>query len=450
MKKALLFVVALLASAMVMPTTYALDYVASVDGNNYETLQEAINNANGKTVTLLSDVTESVTISKETTVTLDLGKYTLTNIEGQNTITNNGNLTIIGSGTVDNVSHGKGAIVNKGVAILQGPSLTRSQEAGSSSTNNGGNSWYVVDNNGGTFYMESGKIESTSRYSSCIRNLGATFYMNGGELSSNFITLKNDDNGIIYMTGGTVNTNDLGGSGIQNWGTLEVTGGSINAVSGAVAIYTLSWDDKYTQPTTLIDKDAVINGNVLIDIDGNPTIYPEVTVNDGQINGSVIDRIGTVITINGGDITGTITTTEGSDLQIKRADYSKINELVLKVEGIDKTKYTEDSVKVLEDIINGIDVNKTILEQDYVDNKAKEIEAAINGLVKKVEDLNPSEDPDKENQGTEIPEFPEVNLPDKDIKDEVKNPKTADSISYAYIALLISGLGVVISLKRLA
>ena len=109
MKKALLFVVALFASLMIMPNAFALE-VASVDGVKYSTVQEAIDNANGKTVTLLSNVTESVTIPSGMTVTLDLGSYTLTNIEGKHTITNEGNLTITGSGTVDNVSHARAAV----------------------------------------------------------------------------------------------------------------------------------------------------------------------------------------------------------------------------------------------------------------------------------------------------------------------------------------------------
>ena len=103
MKKMLLVITACLTSMVMMPAVLAAGDVASVDGVNYSNLQEAINNANGKTVTLLTNVTESVTISNGTTITLDLGSYTLTNNAGNHTITNNGNLTITGSGTVDNV-----------------------------------------------------------------------------------------------------------------------------------------------------------------------------------------------------------------------------------------------------------------------------------------------------------------------------------------------------------
>lgn len=72
--------------------------------------------------------------------------------------------------------------------------------------------------------MEGGKIVNTSKFSSLIRNLNATFNMKGGELENPFIALKNDDNGKIAMTGGTISTTGEGGSAIQNWGSLEMSG----------------------------------------------------------------------------------------------------------------------------------------------------------------------------------------------------------------------------------
>ena len=92
---------------------FAVEEVASVEGGaSYTSVQEAINNANGKTVTLLDNVAESITIPAGTSVTLNLGGFTLTNTAGSHTITNDGTLTLTGTGTVDNISHGKGALVN--------------------------------------------------------------------------------------------------------------------------------------------------------------------------------------------------------------------------------------------------------------------------------------------------------------------------------------------------
>ena len=58
-------------SAMVFPA-FAEGNVASVDGVEYPTLQAALDDADGKTVSLLTDVTESVSVPAGATVTLDL------------------------------------------------------------------------------------------------------------------------------------------------------------------------------------------------------------------------------------------------------------------------------------------------------------------------------------------------------------------------------------------
>ena len=116
------------------PTTDVGENVAMVGANVYPTLKAAINAAGkGDTVRLLNGVTEDITIAADQEITLDLGIYTLKNASGH-TITNNGTLTIIGSGTVDNISHGKAAIYNEvgAAATLNGGTYTRSQEAGTS------------------------------------------------------------------------------------------------------------------------------------------------------------------------------------------------------------------------------------------------------------------------------------------------------------------------------
>lgn len=299
----------LLVMACVPITLFAEDVnVASVDGTPYTSVQEAIDNANGKTVVLLSNVTESVTIPAETTVTLDLGEFTLTNVAGQHTIVNKGTLTITGNGVVDNVSHGKGALVNNGTATLAGGTLTRSQEKGVSGSN-GGNSWHVVDNNGGTMTVTGGKVINTSGYSSLIRNLNAAFYMQGGELQNTFIALKNDDNGKIEMTDGTITTTGTGGSAIQNWGDLTMTSGELNAPEDAAAIYALTWKDEYIS-TASVSGDAKINGNILMTIDTNyadsVTIVPEMEIDGAEVSGNIIVDTDSELTIDSGVFAGTI------------------------------------------------------------------------------------------------------------------------------------------------
>lgn len=453
MKKALLFVVALFASLMIMPNAFALE-VASVDGVKYSTVQEAIDNANGKTVTLLSNVTESVTIPSGMTVTLDLGSYTLTNIEGKHTITNEGNLTITGSGTVDNVSHARAAVYNSttGIATLNSGIYTRSSEKGSSAGESGNNSYYTIENHGNMTINDSVQVLNNGSFSSLLHNgfyngpaenpdgsLKPTLTINGGLFTGGLNTVKNDDDGILTINGGTFT--NVAQAAVLNWNSTTITGG-----------------------TFVSDKDVILNGkldnirdagilnitdgnfsagegyNIITKMGGSNADYDaNILVSGGTFNKTVeqmpIDENMEVVQNEDGTFT----------VQYKEADYSKVNELVAKANSIDKTKYTAESVKVLEDLINSIDYNKTVLEQDYVDGLAISLQNAIDGLVEKTEEPTNPEDPD-----TDLPDFPEVNLPDKDVKDEVSNPKTVDNISYAYIALLISGLGVFVSLKRLA
>lgn len=470
MKKALLFVVALFASVMIMPATYALEgddfaneatYVATVDGVNYTTLQEAIDNANGKTVTLLSDVTESITVSEGTTVTLDLGSYTLTNKSGQHTITNNGNLTVKGSGTVDNVSHGKAAVFNDktGVATLESGTYTRSKEAGKDAEDSGGNSYYTIHNYGTMTIKQDVTIYNSGRFSSMVHNgfqdgakdnlekVTPTLVIDGGTFDGGLNTIKNDDYGILIINDGTFKNTTQ--ATILNWNEATINGGTFTA-----------------------DEATILNGRLALNSD-----IGKLTINGGTFNAGtrgVIERMGGSLVDYGKNISiiGGTFNKEIADrfLQIsedqallqdangnyviadKEADYSKVDSLIDEANQLDKSKYTDESVKVLENAIAAVDRSKNGLEQADVDKMALDIENAINGLVEKTVEPTVPENPDVENPDTEKPdtENPEVNESDKNIKDEEVNPKTADSISYAYIALLISGFGVAVSLKRLA
>ena len=90
------------------------------------TLQSQIDSASsGAIITLDKDYTESITISEGKTITLNLNNHKIVDSDSalnsgasgrEHTITvEKGAILIIeGTGTVDNVSHGKGAIFNNG------------------------------------------------------------------------------------------------------------------------------------------------------------------------------------------------------------------------------------------------------------------------------------------------------------------------------------------------
>ena len=173
LKKLLTGVLSLTVLCAAAMPSMALDgtgNVASVDGQEYATVQEAINNGNGKTVTLLDDAKENVVIPEGATVTLDLGTFTLANNGASHTITNKGTLTIQGSGKVDNENHGKAALWNEGTAVLNGGTFDRSKEAGSSAEASGSNSYYTVVNHGNMTINDGVTITQNGKFSSLLEN----------------------------------------------------------------------------------------------------------------------------------------------------------------------------------------------------------------------------------------------------------------------------------------
>ena len=207
-------------------------------------------------VKLTADTQKDVVIPANTTVTLDLNGHNLTNVSGH-TITNNGNLTVTGSGTVDNISDGKGALVNKvgAIATLNGGTFTRSQEAGTYKPNlANGNSWYTVKNYG-TMTINAGATVTTrltndngnavGGYSSLIANgwqnandltnnprndnQNALLTVNGGTFIGGINTVKNDDYSKLVFNNGTCTNYTQ--AAFQNHNIATINGGSFVAES---------------------------------------------------------------------------------------------------------------------------------------------------------------------------------------------------------------------------
>ena len=282
--------------------------VATIDDTAYTSLAEAVTAAGeNATIVLYADVIESVTIAADDVITLDLNGYKLTNVAGQHTITNNGTLTIVGNGTVDNVSHGKGALVNYGVATLNGGTFTRSAEAGSAPDNSGGNSWYVIDNHGTMTVNDGVEVKSTGKFSSLIRNIGsssasATLNVYGGKFSNGFTALKNDDYGIMNISGGTIESETE--AAVNNWGELTVSGNA--KLSGAIGLTVYSWTDHYETKVT-------ISGGTITGTEYAVYISDGVTSNDVPYQGGKI-----TINVNSGNFTGAIV--ENNDYPLDAED----------------------------------------------------------------------------------------------------------------------------------
>ena len=236
MKKIISIALALLMVAVMLPVMAMAAEVTTA-----EDLQTAV--AAGGEVTLGADINASITIPAGTTVTLNLGAFTLTG-DGDHTITNKGTLTVIGSGKVENTKGGKAALFNNvnAVANLNGGTFE-------------GTTWYVIKNLG-TITMNGASVDQKDAGSSAIDNgwydststsghgndCGIAYPGNGyakltianGNFSGGMNTVKNDDYGVLEISGGTFsNTN---GPTVLNWNVATISGGEFKVNSTATSV----------------------------------------------------------------------------------------------------------------------------------------------------------------------------------------------------------------------
>ena len=275
-------------------------------GAEYGTLQEAIGEAkDGDTIVLKDNVTESVTIAAGKTITIDLNGHKLTNKQGEHTIINKGTLTIIdsvGTGVVDNVTHGCGALVNTGTAILDGGTFTRSQENGKTKDDPGGNSWYVIKNVGTMTINDGVTVKQNGQYSSLITNgwfsnsdntEGATpkedtakLTINGGTFSGGINTIKNDDYGYLTINNGTFNNVQ---NVVLNWNVAKINGGT----------FTTTGDHVISNGSN--GENSADKGELTI----NDGIFNAANGSNGNLFGKGTEKKAGSITINGGNFNGT-------------------------------------------------------------------------------------------------------------------------------------------------
>lgn len=215
----------------------------------YSTLAEAINAAaDGATVTLVKNAEEDITVSGGKALAIDLNGMKLTNKSGDTIVVEIGaTLTVTGSGTVDNVTHGKAAIYNNGTVILNGGSYTRSAEASTSIENANGNSYYNILNHGTMTIEENVSVKSSGSFSSLIANGYYSFSdpnprsghvsgtnqetpsltINGGTFSGGISTIKNDDNATLTVNNGSFS--NMTQAAIQNNHVATINGGTFDA-----------------------------------------------------------------------------------------------------------------------------------------------------------------------------------------------------------------------------
>ena len=202
------------------------------------------------TIKLAADITGDVVIPEDANITIDLNGKKITNSVGH-TIMNNGTLTIKGEGTVDNITHGKAALYNKGTVTLNGGTFDRTQENGKSDSSSGGNSYYTIKNVGNMTINEGVNVLTAKgngelgRFSSLVANgyyNGTTYdndkgvdnpalIINNGTFSGGLNTIKNDDRAELTINNGTFK--NFYQATVQNHNIATINGGTYKAASDA-------------------------------------------------------------------------------------------------------------------------------------------------------------------------------------------------------------------------
>lgn len=321
MKKFLSVLLAVLMLAVMLPVVALAEgetCVAKIGDVEYGSLQTAINAGNGKVVELVANTTESITVSSGS-VTLKLSAK-LTNTAGQHTITvsKGATLTIEGTGTVDNVSHGCGALFNNGTVIINGGTFDRSLEKGKNKEEAGGNSWYTICNHG-TMTVNNATVKTASenpalgRYSSLFENgyqdyskqynestnqEYPTLTINNGTFNGGLNTIKNDDNGIANIYGGKC-TNFYQAC-VQNHHKITIYNGEFT--------------------TNVSDAWSVLNcGNCTSNVAGHDE--HNLTIVNGTFTGAVGITVGSAA-INGGAVNGKIVKGDTATISISGGTFS--------------------------------------------------------------------------------------------------------------------------------
>ena len=204
------------------------------------------------------------------------------------------------------MTHGKAAIFNNGIAVLNGGTYDRSAETGASATGSGENSYYTIVNHGNMTIATGVTVQTAKnnnqygKYSSLVENgyydykstnprsgyvektnqAEPTLTINGGTFLGGLNTIKNDDGAKVVIHNG--NFNNYAQAAVQNHSVATINGGTFTGANGtetAVAVFNCG------VCSNIAEKDQ-----------------HQLTITGGTFNGKIIKTTGT-ISITGGEFT---------------------------------------------------------------------------------------------------------------------------------------------------
>lgn len=293
------------------------DAAASVNGVGYTTLGAAITAAqDGNTIMLLKDVTENVTIPEGKERTLDLNGKNIT-VNSGCAIMNKGNLTVTGNGKV----------TAEKAAVANFPGAVANLNGGTYSSSN----WYVIKNLGTmtidgpvTVKKPDGSTDTSSLidngwYNNSDNDMNQDYPTSAVEVkltiksgdfsgktgSDSCSVVKNDDYGVLEITGGTFdsssNTGTSDATTILNWNVATISGGTF---IGSYPISNGSYNNDADQgKLTISGGDFTGTSFLLGQATGGTPAAAKLSITGGIFNAPSFGEVDYKIEISGGSFT---------------------------------------------------------------------------------------------------------------------------------------------------
>lgn len=309
--------------------------VAVVDNKGYKTLADAVAAAQGgATVKLLKDVTEDVVIPADQTITLDLNGKKLTNKTGHTiTVEQGATLTINGKGTVDNVTHQKTTIYNKGTVTLNGGTYDRSKEDGIKDSN----TYYTLLNHG-TMTVANVTVNNNGGYSSLFENgyfnqkpetkngiANPILTINSGNFTGGINTVKNDDDATMIINDGTFA--NYAQAAFQNHNIATINGGTFDGstVYAILNCGVCTGDDAEHDKHQLFINDGKFSGKIRKgnDKDGVHYDFGSIAIKGGYFTTNPTDYVASGYVAGTSDVSGysykVVAKTDTGNVEVKPA-----------------------------------------------------------------------------------------------------------------------------------